>query len=157
MPDRIGEDDLNRLLDDRDFGTVHSAMAKFNLFEAVGGVRSELRHSNFLAYLLSPGRSHGLGAAPLVAVLRAILETLPDQKRPVMTLELVVGDLGEATVYRERDNIDLLVEIKSLNLIVLIENKIDSKAGDGQLERYREITEGRYEGFRKLYVYLTPS
>ena len=152
----FGEDRLSRLLDDPGFGTIHSEMARFNLFEAVGAVRSELRHSNFLAYLLSPSRSHGLGSAVLEAVLRAILEMLPPHDRPVMTLELIVADINKAYVYRERDNIDLLIEIDTLKLVVVIENKVDAKAGDGQLNRYWEATEARYPKHRKLYVYLTP-
>ena len=31
-----------------------------NIFEAVGLVRQKIRHSNFLAYLLSPRQNHGL-------------------------------------------------------------------------------------------------
>ncbi|MDB5407505.1 MAG: hypothetical protein JWL84_2417 [Rhodospirillales bacterium] len=153
----IGEDDLGRLFDDADFAEVHARMARFNLFEAVGAVRGELRHSNFLAHLLSPNRSHGLGQVVLENVLRAVLELIPPERRPVMTLELRVADLGDAIVYRERDNIDLLIEIDSLDLVVVIENKVDSKAGDGQLERYRVMTESRYPARRKLYVYLTPT
>jgi len=73
-----------------------------------------------------------------------------------MTLELMIGDPADAIIYRERDNIDLLIEVESLKLVVLIENKIDAKAGNGQLERYHSIVEDRYPGHRKLYVFLTP-
>ena len=73
-----------------------------------------------------------------------------------MTLEILTGDLDDAVVYRERDNIDLLVEINSLNLVVVIENKIDAKAGEGQLERYRSIVDARYPKHRKLHIFLTP-
>ncbi len=153
---QIGEDSLSALLDDLDFQAIHSRMSRFNLFEAVGAIRGELRHSNFLAYLLSPARSHGFGARPLVSVLRAILEGMNPGERPIMTLELMIGDPGDAIIYRERDNVDLLIEVSSLNLVVLIENKIDAKAGDGQLERYRSIVEARYPDHKKLFVFLTP-
>ena len=136
---------------------MHGRTSRFNLFEAVGAVRGELRHSNFLAYLLSPNRPHGLGARPLVSLLRAVLERLPVAKRPVMTLELLVGDLDDAVVHRERDSIDLLIEIASLNLVVVVENKIDAAAGDGQLERYRARVETRHPTARKLHVFLTPT
>ena len=131
-------------------------MSRFNLFEAVGAVRGELHHSNFLSYLLSPNRGHGLGARPLLEVLRAILERIDPPSRPVMTLELIAGDLDDAIVYRERENIDLLIEIGSLKLVVLVENKIDAKAGDGQLARYRQLVEARYPDHRHLLVFLTP-
>lgn len=77
-------------------------------------------------------------------------------ERPVSALELIVGDLDAAIVDREMHNIDLLVEVKQLNLLVLIENKVDSKAGEGQLARYKAVAERRYPQHRRLLVFLTP-
>lgn len=68
---------LATLFDDPDFNGIHQRLSPFNLFEAVGAIRAELRHSNFLAYLLAPARPHGLGARPLIAVLRAIFRVCP--------------------------------------------------------------------------------
>lgn len=150
------EEKLSDLLDDTGFQSIDRHMARFNLFEAVGSVRGELRHSNFLAFLLSPSRAHGLGAEPLHRTLRAILSATPRHKRPLNILELVVGDLDGAVVYREWSNIDLLIEVKPLRLVVLIENKIDSGAGEGQLARYKEIVRNRYPDHRHVFVFLTP-
>lgn len=150
------EQKLGDLFDDADFNTVHRRMSPFNLFEAVGAVRAELRHSNFLAYLLSPSRPHGLGPLPLIAVLRSILSRIPSNERPIMALELVAGDLDDAIVYRERDDIDIIVELPSLNFVVAIENKVGSKAGDGQLERYDVRLKKIYPDHRRLMVFLTP-
>ena len=146
LPPTVEEDELSALLDDVDFKVIHARMSRFNVFEAVGGVRGELRHSNFLAYLLSPGRPHGLAAKPLVAALRGVLEQLPAPERPMMILELITGDLGDAVVHRERGKIDLLIEAPSLKLVVCVENKVGAGAGGGQLERYRRSVEGRYAG-----------
>jgi hypothetical protein len=44
-------------------------------------------------------------------------------------------------VHRERDNIELLIEVPSFKLVVMIENKVGSSAGDGQLARYKELVE----------------
>lgn len=79
------EGQLSGLFDDTDFLEVHRRMSPFNLFEAVGAIRGELRHSNFLGYLLSPSRPHGLGARPLAAFLRRVLSRTPPLKRPIMT------------------------------------------------------------------------
>ena|ERR1044072_5899591 len=87
---------LADLFDDPDFNTIHTQLSPFNLFEAVGAIRAELRHSNFLAYLLSPNRPHGMGARPLIAVLRAILARVPPQARPISMLELIAGQLDDA-------------------------------------------------------------
>ncbi|MEY9828908.1 hypothetical protein ABIA25_000723 [Sinorhizobium fredii] len=150
------EQKLGVLFDDPDFNMVHRRMSPFNIFEAVGAVRAELRHSNFLAYLLSPSRPHGLGAAPLAALICSILSRMPPEERPIMALELIAGDLDDAVVYRERENIDILIELPSINFVVAIENKVGSKAGDGQLQRYDDRLKGLYPTYRRLMVFLTP-
>jgi hypothetical protein len=71
-------------------------------------------------------------------------------------LELIAGQLDDAVVYRERDNIDILVELPTLKLVVAIENKIDAKVGDRQLERYREYLRSAFPHYRRLLVLLTP-
>ncbi len=150
------EQRLGALFDDPDFNSVHRRMAPFNVFEAVGAVRAELRHSNFLAYLLSPSRPHGLGAKPLIALIRSILMRMSAEDRPIMALELLTSDLDDAIVYRERDNIDILIELPSMKFVIAIENKVGSKAGDGQLERYSEYVKASYPEHRRLMVFLTP-
>lgn len=150
------EDGLSRLLDDDDFWLIRKRMSRFNMFEAMGAVTGELRHSNFLAHLLAPGRPHGLGSLPLQAVLRRVIDEMAPSERPVSTVELLVGDLDDAVVHRERDSIDLLIEVDALQLIVIVENKIRAKASEGQLERYSDVVEARYPAWRKLRVFLTP-
>ncbi len=147
---------LGALFDDADFQKIHRRMSPFNIFEAVGAIRAELRHSNFLAYLLSPSRPHGLRARPLAAILRAILARMPASQRPIMTLELVAGELDDAIVYRERYNIDILIELPRLRFIVAIENKIDAKATEGQLARYGEHLKSAFPDYRRLLIFLTP-
>lgn len=155
--DHETEAKLAALFDDPDFGAIHQRLSPFNLFEAVGAIRAELRHSNFLAYLLSPSRPHGLGARPLVAVLRAMLRRMQAHQRPVGMLELIAGQLDDAIVYRERDNIDILIDAPGLNMVIAIENKIDTRAGDGQLERYSEYLKSAFPNHRRLLVFLTPA
>jgi hypothetical protein len=111
------DDKLSALLDDEAFWEIQKRMSRFNLFEAVGAVHGELRHSNFLAYLLSPSRPHGLGSRPLQLLLRQILEGMLPGVRPLSTLELLVGDLDDAVVHRERDSIDLLIEITPTDVL----------------------------------------
>ena len=150
------EQKLADLVDDLDFQAIDRRMGRFNLFEAMGAVRGELRHSNFLAFLLSPSRNHGLTSEPLLRFLRLALSGLPPASRPIRSLELLVGDLDGAVIHREWNNIDLLIEIKHLRLVVLIENKVGAKAGEGQLSRYRKIVQTRFPSDRHLFVFLTP-
>ncbi|WP_238283152.1 PD-(D/E)XK nuclease family protein, partial [Methylobacterium goesingense] len=71
------EQKLADLVDDLDFQAIDRRMGRFNLFEAMGAVRGELRHSNFLAFLLSPARNHGLASEPLLRFLRLALAGMP--------------------------------------------------------------------------------
>ena len=71
-----------------------------------------------------------------------------------MMLELIAGDLDDAIVYRERANIDILIELPSLKLVVAIENKVGAKASDGQLERYSSYLQSAFSGYRRLLVFF---
>lgn len=150
------EDCLANLMDDRDFHRIDQQLSRFNLFEAVGAVRGELRHSNFLSFLLSPARAHGLGSTFLLQFIRTAVGKQDRTRRAVRGIELIVADLDSAVIYRERENIDLLIEVNQLKLVVVVENKIGASIGGGQLEKYREIVKARYPGFRYLFILLTP-
>lgn len=53
---------LERFVAENDALTqLETRIGPFNIFDALGIVHAELRHSNFLAWLLDPGESHGLG------------------------------------------------------------------------------------------------
>jgi hypothetical protein len=147
---------LSDLIDDQDFIALNNRRAHFNLFEAVGAVRGELKNSNFLNFILSPARSHGLGTKPLQKFLRALLAKLPANKRPISMLEVSIGDLDNAIVLREADYIDLIIEVRDLNLLVVIENKVGAQAGEGQLARYKVVADAKYASWKKLFVFLTP-
>lgn len=54
------DEQLSELIEDPDFLRIGDRFGGFNLFEAMGAVTGELRHSNLLAFLLSPNRPHGL-------------------------------------------------------------------------------------------------
>jgi hypothetical protein len=45
------ETSIGALLDHGDFHELDRRLGRFNLFEAVGGVRAELRHSNILGFV----------------------------------------------------------------------------------------------------------
>jgi hypothetical protein len=154
MPDL--EDGLADLIDDDDFRKIDKHLRRFNMFEAMGAVRGELRHSNFLSFILSPTRPHGIGSELLLQFIRAAIAKQPANRQTIRSIELIIADLDSAVIHREQDNIDLLIELKQLNLIVLVENKIDAVVGDGQLLRYKNVVRSRYPDFRQLYILLTP-
>jgi hypothetical protein len=150
------EDQLSDLLDDSAFRDIDARFRRFNLFEAVGAVRNELRHSNFLAYLLSPGRPHALGSEILERFLRALISRLPHSARPISILDIIVRDLDTAIIERERDNIDILIEITALNFVVVIENKVGAAVTEDQLSGYKAIIKSKYRNWHHLFVLLNP-
>lgn len=146
---------LELLLFDPDLETLEGLLAEFNIFEAIGAVRQELRHSDFLAFLLNPGANHGLSDTLLKRLLRQAV--LDGQETAISAIELNLADMSDAVVLREWRNIDILIDDYEHNkLVCLIENKIFSGEHSNQLQRYLDIVERSYPGTRVLLVFLTP-
>ena len=57
-----------------DFKKLENMVDVFCPFEAIGMVRQEIRHSNFLAYILDPNRPHEFGSSFLEDFFALILE-----------------------------------------------------------------------------------
>ena len=146
---------LNKLLEtERAEREERKSLGKsFNVFQVLGLSRSEVRlHSAFIAELLKPDGSHGLGAAPLKSFLSIVVPDLPfpfDAERANVKVEHFIGSIspdGESG-----GQIDILVQ--SGNCAIIIENKIDAGDQFKQLVRYDEYGR-RYKGGHVL-LYLT--
>lgn len=138
----------------RDLERLEALLAEFNIFEAVGAVRQELRHSDFLAFLLDPRANHRLGDAFLKRLLKHVLVTV--QEPAVRAVEIDATDLDDASVRREWQRIDILVHHPESHLICLIENKIGSAEHSDQLRRYRKTVQRHFADHRAVLIYLTP-
>ncbi len=145
------------VVENADLETLEGLLEQFNIFEAVGVVRQELRHSDFLAYLLDPKENHGLEDSLVKELLRRVLVTAGDIPVSVAAEELEQWDLIRVEVRREWQFIDILLLDEDHELAVIIENKIDTIEHSGQLKRYYEIVEQYYPGWRVIAMYLTPS
>ncbi|MGI6856393.1 PD-(D/E)XK nuclease family protein [Mesorhizobium sp. 1B3] len=124
-------------------------------------VRSEVRHGNFLAYLLNPSRPHGFHSDVLRALLLAISRNTLHPGgggNPLRPLDVHLMDIEQADVRREWRNIDLLIVLRSEKIVIPVELKIDSTQGTDQLQRYRRIVESEWQtadGWKHLNVFLT--
>lgn len=140
---------------------LEAHLARFNIFDALGIGRVEIRHSNALAFLLDPGATHGHGPLFLRALMMDVLINAPRDRRPLPPIELDGVDLRFVEVYREwvcpgsAERIDILIKCDEPRFVVAIENKIDSAEHGVQLPTYRHIVERRFPDHRPLYVYLT--
>jgi hypothetical protein len=142
---------LNELLCDPGFQRLEGRFGQFCPFEAVGMVRAEIRHSNYLGYILNPFRPHGFGTSILSAFLRCALT-----EEVMSTID--ESALNDAEIRREWRNIDLLILLPKAKRVVAVELKIDASQSSDQLHRYRTIVEATWpasEGWRYEYLFLT--
>src|SRR2546427_3670599 len=97
------------VVDNDDLLALESLIGKFNIFDALDIARVEIRHSNFLAFILDPAESHGQGEVFLKAVLIDLLKAAPAGLRPLSPIDLDGTDLQGVEIRREWRHIDLLI------------------------------------------------
>lgn len=152
MEEIIKRKDLSRLLNDPILEKVEILFKEPNIFEVIRAGFFEIRHSNFLAWLLDPNAGHGLGDIFLKHFLRDVFS-----KNVIDGLsEFDVDSLNYSNIeiVREYKNIDIL--IKHEKFILCIENKTGSKEHSNQLSRYKEIIEKDFSSIlSKGYIFLT--
>uniref|UniRef100_UPI0005608937 PD-(D/E)XK nuclease family protein n=1 Tax=Rhizobium fredii TaxID=380 RepID=UPI0005608937 len=107
-----------------EFRRLEDGLDVFCPFEALGMVGAEIRHSNYLAYILNPHRPHGFGAGLLRPFLIQALAIRPSLYS-ITPLDVHLLDLGSAEIRREWQNIDLLIVVPQERVVVAIELKID--------------------------------
>ena len=141
-----------------DLLTLEEQIGRFNIFDALGIARVEIRHSNFLAWLLTPGESHGQGDLFLKAFLMDVLRKARQQgaEPPISAVELDGAELRGLEVRRELRYIDLLISCEEPRFVIVIENKIDSGEHDDQLQRYKDTVASEFPDTKSLFVFLTP-
>lgn len=144
------------IVENDDLLLLESRIGRFNIFDALGIARAEIRHSNFLAFILDPAESHGQGQLFLKALLMDLLKHAPTELRPLSPIDLDGIDLRGVEVRREWKNIDVVIICKEPRFAVVIENKIDSREHSDQLARYQETVTDHYADLPTLYIYLTP-
>jgi len=143
------------VVDNEDLEHLESLLDQFNIFEAVGMVRQEIRHSNFLAFLLNPSASHRLGDIFLKTFLKRLL--IDANNAPVSPIDIDIANLAGTQVRREWKNIDVLLISETSRIVCVIENKVDSQEHSNQLYRYREIVLKHFKNYTQIFVYLTPT
>ena len=80
---------------------------KFNIFDVLKISRTEIRHSNMLAWLFDANENHSIGDRFIKKIAQRIAENDIQGKYDIYQLLLL--DFYSFTVYREWNNIDLLI------------------------------------------------
>lgn len=145
-----------------DLVKLEALLSRFNIFRVLRAARNEIRHSNMLAWLLDPAESHGLGdlflRRWLMQVLHDAAESAESFDKLPSPIEVDVLDIEYVDVAREKANIDLLLVVTTdadNQWVICVENKVESRQGRKQLEKYRTYVEHTFPQARRLFVFLT--
>ena len=142
----------DQLLNDEDFDRLDLGLKNPNIFEILRISKSEIRHSNFLSWLLDTKGSHKLGDIFLKRFLREVFSS--DKFNDIDQVDVEGLNLNKVEILREWRNIDVLIKLE--NVIVCIENKVLSSEHSNQLSRYKKIIEFEFPKHKQTFVYLNP-
>lgn len=141
---------------------INNSVMDFNILEITGMGTQEIKHSNILGWLFDDNE-HNLEYQILDSFLKKVIK-----KNEINQLELLEEYLylsnkkRDITIYREKDNIDLLIVDEANKIVITIENKvyaserIDGENG-GQLKKYEEIINDKYpdeKDWKKYFIFL---
>ena len=140
------------LLKDPDFDRLDLELKNPNIFQILKISNNEIRHSNFLSWLLDPNQSHKLGDVFLKRFLREIFSS--NKFSEIDQVDVEGMDLSKVDIRREWENIDILVELE--DVVVCIENKVLAKEHSNQLTKYKDIIQRNFPDKYKTFVFLTP-
>jgi uncharacterized protein YaaR (DUF327 family) len=143
------------------FQELERELKYFCPFEAMGMTEQEIRHAHFLSYILDPNRPHGFGDVLLRAFLKIAVQNNFNDNIPLRPIDIHLMDLHEARIDREKDRIDLQIEIPEIRsqgkrrTILIFELKINAKEGEDQLRRYEEKVRRQNPESEVLFFFLT--
>lgn len=133
------------LVDNQELEQLNARLSASNLFNVLRIDHVEIRHSNVLAWLLTPGESHGLGPTFLRRFLSRLLMDNDGAAVSLSPAQVELMKFNDVEVQREWQKIDILAHSPDGGWCLLIENKIHSSEGKGQLVRYLDRVKKRSE------------
>lgn len=149
-------EELEKLIfDNPDLENLESIIDQFNIFSSLGIINQEIRHSNFLAWLLNPSETHNLSDYFLNLFLKSAIKNNQTGFSDLSVFDIDSFDLTEARVLREWESIDVLVVDDINEFVCVIENKIDSQEHSNQLTKYKKKINQQFQSYKKIFIYLT--
>jgi hypothetical protein len=142
---------LSNLVKDPKLEELSLTLHTPNFFSILDVTKTEIRHSNFLAWLMSPNESHNLNTIFLKWFLKDIFSS--DKIEWANEFSIDSFNLHNVKVYREWQNIDIVIVHEEF--VVAIENKVDSNEHSRQLKRYSDIINESFPDLKKAFVFLT--
>ena len=146
------------------FSDIKNRVMDFNILEITGMGSQEIKHSNILSWIFG-NNEHGLGYKILEQFLSEIAKedsNSNENKDAIKKLKHYVylpEKKKDIDIYREKDNIDLLLVDKNNKTVIVVENKVWASESEEQLAKYEKIIEknDNYKNYEKFYIFLTPN
>ncbi|MDD3012283.1 MAG: PD-(D/E)XK nuclease family protein [Candidatus Gastranaerophilales bacterium] len=157
---------LEQLMLSEDLEELNGLTGDFNIFNALNMQNNEIRHSNFLGWLLKPYESHNLGDYFLKEILKISLRHHSRNESIKTRLEdIIFNSFEDSEIVLEKltdknRRIDIFIDSPENQFICLIENKIWSGEGIDQLKDYKTYIENheKYKNYKhKVFIFLTPN
>lgn len=147
----------NFLLDIECLAPLNEYTGGVNVFDILKVTKSELIHSNILAWLLNANESHGFGSKFIRGIFQIFIENSDTLHDFIFTL--LLADYHDFIIKREVYNMDLLLISEQRKIVVCIENKIKAREAHAQLNKYRAQIEKLYDSgeWIRIFIFLTPS
>lgn len=143
--------ELSNLVKDPKLEELSLSLHTPNFFNILNVTKTEIRHSNFLAWLMSPNESHNLNTIFLKWFLKEIFSSEKIDWANEFSIDSL--NLHNIKVYREWQNIDILILHEEF--VIAIENKVDSSEHSRQLKRYSDIVNDFFPDLKKAFIFLT--
>lgn len=156
MTKKLLQEELNKFLSDDKVKSLQKYIknikeeenSKFNIFKVLKLDNHEIRHSNFLAWLLNPNENHNLGDK----FLKRFLEEVNIDTSNIDTTSM---NIKTEVCTNEQRRIDLLLYTN--DFVCVIENKYGSDEHGGQCQDYKKFIE-KYSKFKdynnQKYIFL---
>jgi hypothetical protein len=153
----------HHIASDINFAKIDQLLNKFNIFHATGMNAQEIKHTKFLAYLLDPNESHGLGVKFLTNFLRNIAQQPNCKNIEILNLNLPLALIITEKKLGNFGSIDMLIKIPKINnennkkyCLLAIENKINAKQSINQLSNYKKALNSNEYGDADMFpLFLT--
>ncbi len=140
---------IENLLESKEFKAlkkyIEHNLNNFNILEIVGMGTQEIKHSNLLSHFFKEEQF-------LEKFLQKVIDA--NSSKNIQVLPNYLPKEKELKIFREKDNIDLLIEDRANKTLIVIENKLYANESEGQLKSYEEKMK-KYRNWNKIFIFLT--
>ncbi len=167
------KDGFLSLIKDGDFRDLEQRMGsqEISLWRIIRKLkRDENSYSDFLAYFLNPNENHGMEDRFLkkfvFTVVKGENELVGDMKTDLHPIDIEMSSFNDVNIYREYNfseygRVDILIEDQGNESLILVENKLYSKEGKNQTNRYWEAVNKKFDPTKypdrnRLLIFLSP-